>query len=230
MIMVQASIREYISPRVDYADIGFAEFACLLEMALAEIGATPDTASAGQVVEVLNGRSQAAITVRSRFGLDDIWIFCDKIGFAPDDPVEPGKFLEALRQMARHEKARAGEDLMTRIEQSKAALTRLWPVAFDALATSGTIGEAEAYELGIGASVYAIMLEQLGIEPGGRMSRDDFLEISPRLILFWPLTEAGLQSLLGLIREAKSAITAFIDRPRPLREGTLIAFRPSAPR
>ena len=117
---------------------------------------------------------------------------------------------------------------MARIEQSKATLTRLWPAAFDALATSGTIGEAEAYELGIGAGVYAIMLEQLGIEPGGRMSRDVFLGISPRLILFWPLTEAGLQSLLGLIREAKSAITAFVDQIPRHSQATVLDFRRNA--
>lgn len=226
--MANSSIGEYIAPRTGYLSMGLAEFECGLEAVFAEMNAALAIATAGQLVAALNGRSDAAANLRRRLGLEEVWIFCDDIGYDDQERVELNAFFSALQQLARHHKARAGDDLVARIEQSKATLTRLWPAAFDALATSGTIGEAEAYELGIGAGVYAIMLEQLGIEPGGRMSRDDFLEISPRLILFWPLTEAGLQSLLGLIREAKSAITAFVDQIPRHSQATVLDFTRNA--
>jgi hypothetical protein len=101
--------------------------------------------------------------------------------------------------------------LAARLKHVKRSILAGWKRALHFAAPQGYIAEADAYEIGIGSMVYQAMLAQCGKTDIEALSSAEFLQLAPRLIEFWPVSEEGLACLSSVLFETEAYIEGHLD-------------------
>jgi len=160
----------------------------------------------------LAGDHAAAVKLRNTLNLDP-------------EKIEPGPIAEALALPTGYICAAlfAALDRMSsialdpemvviaRMRHAKRSLLAAWRQAIEFAAPHGFISADDAYEIGIGETVYAAMLAQCGKSEIEALSREEFLTLAPKLIEFWPISEEGLACLSNLLWETEAFIELHLD-------------------
>jgi hypothetical protein len=101
--------------------------------------------------------------------------------------------------------------LVARLRHAKRALLATWKRALGFAAPQGYLSVDDAYDIGIGETVYCAMLAQCGKTEIEALSSDEFLALAPKLIEFWPISDEGLSCLSNLLWETEAFIEVHLD-------------------
>jgi hypothetical protein len=101
--------------------------------------------------------------------------------------------------------------LVARLRHVKRALLAGWKRALTYAAPHGYLTIDDAYQIGIGEVVYGAMLAQCGKARIEALSSEEFLQLAPKLIEFWPISEEGLSTLSNLLWETEAFIETHLD-------------------
>jgi len=101
--------------------------------------------------------------------------------------------------------------LVARLRHVKRTLLAAWKRALAYAAPCGYLTLDDAYCIGIGEAVYGAMLAQCGKVRIEALSSDEFLQLAPKLIEFWPISEEGLSTLSNLLWETEAFIETHLD-------------------
>jgi hypothetical protein len=202
--------------------LGFAEFMHILEQAsLSGLLVITDTEEGliipvEQVALMLNLPSDINHILREAFELGthpidmiELSRLCPDEGFTPLILFET---LSNLRQAGADHPASSvlnllgGDPVAAAMEGAKKELLRLWPLGFDSLAPDGLIDEERIRDIGIGADVFHAMLDACGRIAPSLLMREEFIDLAPKLIQFWTVSDQNLRSLYGLIHETRQAL------------------------
>ena len=168
--------------------------------------------SAERLAQFLSGTHDSAVKLRRLLKLDPALI--DAAGLASALCRPPGQVcravFEALDCMARS--AQNPETvLVTRMRHTRHCIIAAWTRAVGLVAPAGYISQEEAYDLGIGAQVFASMAARYGKTEIEALSHAEFMAVAPRLIEYWPVTEDGLRALTDMLHELEDVIELHSD-------------------
>jgi hypothetical protein len=160
----------------------------------------------------LAGDHPAAVRLRNTLNLDPEKIETDPIAEALALP--PGYICAALfAALDRMSGITLDPEmvLVARMRHAKRSLLAAWKRAIGFAAPHGYISADDAYEIGIGETVYGAMLAQCGKTEIEALSSEEFLSLAPRLIEFWPISDEGLSCLSNLLWETEAFIELHLD-------------------
>ncbi len=160
----------------------------------------------------LAGDHTAAVKLRSALGLDPEKIAMEPVAEALAKPQ--GHICAALFDALDRMSGIALDPemvLVARLRHVKRALLAGWKRALAYAAPYGYLTLEDAYCIGIGEAVYGAMLAQCGKARIEALSSEQFLQLAPRLIEFWPISEEGLSTLSNLLWETEAYIEVHLD-------------------
>lgn len=102
--------------------------------------------------------------------------------------------------------------LIARLRHAKRSLLAAWARAVEFAAPAGYLTADDAQCIGIGELVFRSMVAQCGKTPIEALSVSEFLQLAPKLIEFWPVSEEGLECLSHLLWETEDFIELHLDK------------------
>lgn len=194
----------------------FAEFCAHLSdclgMPVEELEAVLAVTDPDSLSIYLAGDHAAAVRLRDALQLDPEKV--DPLQIASALSAPEGQILAALfAALERMSAIKLDPEMIlaARLKHVKRSVLAAWRRALHFAAPHGYIAEDEAYQLGIGSTVYCAMLAQCGKTEIEALSSQEFLRLAPRLIEFWPVTDEGLECLSSLLFETEAFIEAHLD-------------------
>ncbi len=160
----------------------------------------------------LAGDHPAAIRLRNVLNLDPEMI--DPQGVAEALCAPPGHLCASLFAMLeRMSSIRLPPEMVlaARLRHTKRSLLAAWKRALAFAAPAGYLCRDDAYLIGIGEAVFAAMAAQFGKTEFEALTQQEFLQLAPKLIEFWPISEEGLECLSTLLWETEEYIEAHLD-------------------
>ncbi|HSP24258.1 MAG TPA: hypothetical protein VLQ65_03710 [Saliniramus sp.] len=160
----------------------------------------------------LAGDHAAAVKLRSALGLDPEKITTESIAEALAQPQ--GRICAALFDALDRMSGITLDPeavLVARLRHVKRALLAGWKRALAYAAPTGYLTLDDAYCIGIGETVYGAMLAQCGKARIEALSSEEFLQLAPKLIEFWPISDEGLSVLSNLLWETEAYIETHLD-------------------
>jgi acyl carrier protein len=205
--------------------LGFAEFTHILEQASVSGLLVIEQTQEGmiipleQVALMLNLPSDINRALREAFGIGNRPIDIKELSeFSLDSGFTSLMLFELLSNLrsesssdiqnntANIQSLLGGDPVAAAMEGAKKELLRLWPLGFESLAPEGAIDEQRIREIGIGTDVFIAMLDACGRSAPSLLMRDEFMDLAPKLIQFWTVSDQNLRNLYGLIHETRQVI------------------------
>ena len=209
--------------RPSYAELSAHLSKCLgisvdgIEMALMQ--ADPES-----LAIYLAGDHAAAVQLRTTLCLDpekiDPALIIDALSMPPGYIC--AALFSALERMS-HIILEPEMILIARLRHVKRSLLAAWKRSMKYAAPAGYLTADDARCIGIGELVFRAMIAQSGKTPIEALSVEEFLQLAPKLIEFWPISEEGLVCLSTLLWETEDFIEMHLDGEFMLMSGTACA-------
>jgi hypothetical protein len=160
----------------------------------------------------LAGDHAAAVKLRSALGLEPANIAMEPLADALAQPTGHicAALFDALDRMSGISLDPEAV-LVARLRHVKRALLAAWKRALGYAAPYGYLTIDDADRIGIGEAVYGAMLAECGKARIEALSCEEFLQLAPQLIEFWPISEEGLAILSNLLWETETFIETHLD-------------------
>jgi hypothetical protein len=176
------------------------------------IGAALTQADPESLAIYLAGDHAGAVQLRTALSLDpemiDLALIIDALSMPPGYIC--AALFSALERMS-HIVLEPEMILVARLRHVKRSLLAAWKHSLKYAAPAGYLTAEDARCIGIGELVYRAMIAQCGKTPIEALSVEEFLQLAPKLIEFWPVSEEGLECLSGLLWETEDFIEMHLD-------------------